>query len=395
MNTTTPRLFIAATEQNTGKTTTSLGLYAALRRDFSRIGFMKPVGQRFVEVEGKQIDEDSILIRDTFGTEVPIEDMSPIAVEPQFTRRYINHANNDALVRRIRHSFDRAAWEKDFAIIEGTGHAGVGSVFDLSNARVASILKTKVLLITPAGIGRPIDEAALNKALFDKENVEVIGVVMNKVLSDRMDSIADIARRGFERIGLELVGMMPRERMLAQPTLDQICDKIRGEFLHGEEKGRKRIDKAIIGAMSSRSILKDIEQRGPLSALLAPRVDGFAEGDLDPATAPDAEAGPILPGVAAEIALRRAVLDRSMEDDGGPFCGVVLSDDVDPSDQLLEQIRQANLPVIASGQDSYIIASRIHSMTVKTLPGDTEKIDRIQNLVSEHVNIARILEKIS
>jgi BioD-like phosphotransacetylase family protein len=241
----------------------------------------------------------------------------------------------------------------------------VGSVFDLSNARVASILKTKVLLVTPAGIGRPIDEAAVNKALFDKENVEVIGVVMNKVLSDRMDSIADIARRGFERIGLELVGMIPRERMLAQPTLDQICGKIRGEFLHGEEKGRKRIDKAIIGAVSSRNILKDVE---PDSLLIIP-------GDREDAI--------------------RAVLERSMEKDGGPFCGMVLSDNLDPSEELLALIRQANLPVIASSQDSYIIASRIHSMTVKTLPGDTEKIDRIQNLVSEHVNIARILEKIS
>lgn len=365
MNTTTPRLFVAATEQNTGKTTTSLGLYAALRKDFARIGFMKPVGQRFVEVEGKQIDEDSVLIRDTFGTEVPIEDMSPIAVEPQFTRRYINHANNDALVRRIQHSFDRAAWEKDFAIIEGTGHAGVGSVFDLSNARVASILKTKVLLITPAGIGRPIDEAAVNKALFDQENVEVIGAVMNKVMPDRMDSIADIARRGFERIGLELMGMIPRERMLAQPTLDQICDKIRGEFLHGEEKGRKRIDKALIGAVSSRNILRDVE---PDSLLIIP-------GDREDAIT--------------------AVVERAMEEDGGPFCGIVLSDDLDPSDKLLELIRQSPLPVIASGQDSYMIASRIYSMTVKTLPGDTEKIARIQDLVSEHVNIARILEKIA
>jgi BioD-like phosphotransacetylase family protein len=365
MNTVTPRLFIAATEQNTGKTTTSLGLYAALRKDFSRIGFMKPVGQRFVEIEGKQIDEDSVLIRDTFGTEVPIEDMSPIAVEPQFTRRYINHANNEALVRRIQHSFDRTAWEKDFVIIEGTGHAGVGSVFDLSNARVASILQTKVLLVTPAGIGRPIDEAAVNKALFDKENVEVIGVVMNKVLADRMESIADIARRGFERIGLELVGMIPRERMLAQPTLDQICEKIRGRFLHGAEKGRKRIEKAIIGAVSSRNIFKDVE---PDSLL-------------------------IIPGDRGEAV--RAVLERAQEPDGGPFCGLVLSDNLDPSDGLLARIRESSLPVIVSSQDSYVIASRIHSMTVKTLPGDTEKIDRIQNLVGEYVNIRRILEKIS
>jgi BioD-like phosphotransacetylase family protein len=33
-------------------------------------------------------------------------------------------------------------------------------------------------------------------------------------------------------------------------------------------------------------------------------------------------------------------------------------------------------------------------MNVKTLPEDTEKIARIQNLVSTHVNVARILERI-
>lgn len=365
MNTCTPRLFVAATEQNAGKTTTSLGLYAALRKDFARIGFMKPVGQRFVEVEGKPIDEDSVLIRDTFGTEVPIEDMSPIAVEPQFTRRYINHANNETLVRRIRHSFDRAAWEKDFAIVEGTGHAGVGSVFDLSNARVARILEAKVLLITPAGIGRPIDEAALNKALFDKEDVEVIGVVMNKVLPDRMESITDIARRGFERIGLELLGVIPRERMLAQPALDQVCEIIRGTFLHGEEAGRRLVAKAVIGAVSFRNIFRNIE---PDSLLIIP-------GDREDAIG--------------------AVLERAAEPDGGPFCGLVLSDDFTPGADLLARIRQSRLPVIASAQDSYGIASRIHSMTVKTLPGDTGKISRIQNLVSGHVNIAGILEKLA
>ncbi len=364
MNTTTPRLFIAATEQNAGKTTMSLGLYAALGEDFKRISFIKPVGQRFIEIEGKQIDEDSVLIRDTYGTEVPIEDMSPIAVEPQFTRRYINHANNETLVRRIQHAFDRTAWEKDFAIIEGTGHAGVGSVFDLSNARVASLLKSKVLLITPAGIGRPIDEAAVNQALFDKENVEVIGVIMNKVLPDRMNSIADIARRGFDRLGLELLGMIPRERMLAQPTLDQICDNIRGKFFHGKRRSRKRIDKAIIGAVSSRNIFRGVEKD---SLLIIP-------GDREDAI--------------------REVVARSQEADGGPYCGMVLSDDLQPREELAGVICQSTLPVISSSLDSYIIASRIHSMTVKILPGDREKIDRIQSLVSTHVDISRILEKI-
>jgi len=364
INAVTPRLFIAATEQNTGKTTTAVGLYAELRKTFERIGFIKPVGQRFVDVEGKQIDEDSVLIRDTFGTQVPIEDMSPIAVEPMFTRRYINHANNEALTRRIQHSFDRAAWEKDFALIEGTGHAGVGSVFDLSNARVARILKSKVLLITPGGIGRPIDEGALNAALFEKEGVEVIGVVMNKVLPDRLESIEEIARRGFGRLGLELLGVLPEEEILMQPTLQQVCEHIGGETYHGPEYARNRVAYTMIGAMSSANLFRNV-----------------IPGTLL-----------VVPGDREDVVL--AAISRSLESDGGPFCGIVLSDNLKPNDRLLEIMKGAPLPVIGSKRNSYSIASRIHSMTVKTLPGDTEKISRIQNLVSEYVDVPRILEKL-
>jgi len=364
VNTVTPRLFIAATEQNTGKTTVSLGLYSTLRERFKRIGFIKPVGQRFTEVEGKRIDEDSVLIRDTFGTEIPIEDMSPIAVEPDFTRRYINHANHEHLVRRIQHSFDRTCWEKDFAIIEGTGHAGVGSTFDLSNAGVARLLASKVLLVTPGGIGRPIDEAALNKALFDREGVEIIGVVMNKVLPDKLDAVADFASRGFGRIGLELLGVMPMEDMLAEPTLQQILEHIRGKFIHNEDLSRCRPKQVSIGAVSSANLFVNLIE----DTLL------------------------IVPGDREDIVL--AALSRSMEPDGGLLAGLVLSDGMRPHERLLEMLGQTRLPVILSPMDSYTIAQRIHSMTVKTMPGDTQKIDRIQDLVARHVAIPRILEKI-
>src|SRR4029453_10317267 len=94
MNTQTPRVFIAATQQNDGKTTTALGLFAALRKKLGRIGFIKPVGQRFVDIEGLRVDEDSVLIDQTFGVYTPLEAMSPIAVGPDFTRRYIEEQNN-------------------------------------------------------------------------------------------------------------------------------------------------------------------------------------------------------------------------------------------------------------------------------------------------------------
>src|SRR5207249_4907338 len=222
MNTETPRVFIAATRMNDGKTTISLGLLSALQKFYPRIGYIKPVGQRFVEIEEQKIDEDTVLMDRVYQLNCPLVDMSPIAVEPDFTRKYLESANYEALVEKIQNAFDRVAWEKDFVLCEGSGHAGVGSVFDLSNARVAQLLAAKVIIVTQGGIGKPIDEVALNQALFEKEGVEIIGVILNKVLGNKVDYITDFARRGLRRKGLELLGVIPHQRILSSPTLDVI-----------------------------------------------------------------------------------------------------------------------------------------------------------------------------
>src|SRR5438067_5125424 len=194
MNTVTPRIFIAATRQNDGKTTVSLGLISALQRRYPRVGYIKPVGQRFVEIEEQKIDEDTVLMDSIYRLNCPLLDMSPIAVEPDFTRKYLQSSNNEALVKKIKNAFDRVAWEKDFVLCEGSGHAGVGSVFDLSNAQVAKILGCKVIIVSQGGIGKPIDEVALNQALFEKEGVEIIGVILNKVLPEKLDYITEFAK---------------------------------------------------------------------------------------------------------------------------------------------------------------------------------------------------------
>jgi BioD-like phosphotransacetylase family protein len=364
LNTVTPRIFIAATEQDTGKTTTSLGLYSALQRWFPRIGYIKPVGQRFTEVDGRRIDEDSLLMQTVYQTSTPIEDMSPIAVEPEFTRRYINEANHDALVRRIQHSFDRSTWEKDFTIIEGSGHAGVGSVFDLSNATVARILSSKVLLVVPGGIGRPIDEGALNKALFDREGVEIVGVIMNKVLAHKMEQVADFARRGFERLGLELLGIMPVQKILTEPSLQQITEKIRGTFFCNAQSARNHARDIVVGAVSA----ANIQQR-------------FSPGTLL-----------IVPGDREDIVL--AAISEASASNAQRLCGLILSDDLKPHRTLLDMLEKTSLPVVFSPQDSYSIAQRILSLTIKVQPGDTHKIENIQDLVLRHINIPRLIEKL-
>src|SRR3954464_11964958 len=232
MNTTTPRVFIAATRQNDGKTTTSLGLLSALQKFYPRIGYIKPVGQRFVEIEEQKIDEDTVLMDRVYRLNCPLVDMSPIAVEPDFTRKYLQSSNNEALVKKIQKAFDRVAWEKDFVLCEGSGHAGVGSVFDLSNAQVAKILKAKVVIVSQGGIGKPIDEVSLNQALFDKEGVEIIGVIVNKVMPSKVEYVAEFVRRGLKRKSLELLGVIPHHSILSCPTMDQIREGLSAEMLN-------------------------------------------------------------------------------------------------------------------------------------------------------------------
>src|SRR5258708_33240062 len=116
MNSVTPRLFSAATRQNEGKTTTSLGLLAAIQRYYPRVGYIKPVGQRFVEIDEQKIDEDTVLRDRAYKLNCPLVDMRPIAVEPDFTRKYLESSNYDGLIKQIRQAFERGAWGKDFVV---------------------------------------------------------------------------------------------------------------------------------------------------------------------------------------------------------------------------------------------------------------------------------------
>src|SRR5277367_885378 len=252
-NTITPRIFVAATRMDDGKTTMSVGLFAALQQRFPRIGFIKPVGQRFVEIEGAKIDEDTVLINETYHPHPPRRAMSPIAVEPDFTRRYLSGGITHQLHDRVRTAFDISAWEKDFVIIEGTGHAGVGGVFDLSNATVAKLLKSKVIIVSRAGIGRPIDEISLNLALFEKHGVEVIGAIINKVIPDKMEMLKEYTALGLAKLGLPLLGMIPMHTELYKPTVNQACVQLKGEFLAGAQHKRRRISRIEVGAMSCRN----------------------------------------------------------------------------------------------------------------------------------------------
>jgi BioD-like phosphotransacetylase family protein len=318
-----------------------------------------------VEIEGEKIDEDTVLINETYSVRTPLRAMSPIAVEPDFTRRYLSGGITNQLHDWVRTAFDIAAWEKDFVIIEGTGHAGVGSVFDLSNAAVAKLLKAKVVIVSRGGIGRPIDEISMNLALFEKHGVEVVGAIINKVVPEKMVMLKEYATIGLAKLGLPLLGMIPLNTELYKPTVNQACLQLKGQFLAGAQHKRRRVAKIGIGAMSSR----------------------HAERLLNPGTLI------ITPGDREDL-IMMILNEKAETPPRGHLAGVVLTDGILPHESVLELIRQRAIPFITTAADVSSAATTIARMTVKTEVGDSDKIGMIQKLVQEHVEVDRLVDLI-
>lgn len=358
------KVFIAATKQNDGKTTVALGLIFNLQKSFKNIGFIKPVGQRYLDEDGFKIDEDSILIKDSLkicGIKCSLKDMSPVAVERGFTERYILRPKPRAITRQILQAFKRISQKQDLVVIEGTGHAGVGSVFDHSNARVAKLLGAKVILISSGGVGRPIDEIMLNKSLFEKEDVKLLGVIINKVMPEKFDKINALARDGLRRKGIDVLGVIPYNPMLSWPTIRQILEETGFQALFGCNNISldNRVGKIVVGAMQPRDAARYIVDYSFI----------------------------ITPGDREDIIM--LTLDSYKQ--GRKISGVVLTGGLMPNQDIMHKLREASLPVLSAKQDTYTIALVIRDLTVKIRPSDKEKVETAKQLIRDHVDLDMII----
>lgn len=210
-------VYIAATRQNDGKTIISLGLLSALRKRVKSVAYMKPVGQQYQVISGKMIDKDAVLMQKIFNFRSRLSDMSPIAIPAGFTEEYILRGRRSILINKVKRAYNRLQKSNDFVLIEGTGHAGVGAVFDMSNSEVAQLLGAKVIIVTKGGIGRPIDEIMLNRAKFDTQGIEVLGVIVNKVIKEKYDKINRLVRKGLGKKNIEVLGVIPFEECFLIP----------------------------------------------------------------------------------------------------------------------------------------------------------------------------------
>jgi BioD-like phosphotransacetylase family protein len=235
------KVFIAATGQNGGKTTTSLSLLHLAQKKYQRIGFIKPLGPKPTMLNGISTDKDAALMAQVFGLEKDLQLMTPVVVYPGMTKKVLDGViHTEELEERVLHACAKLEQECEFLIIEGAGHSGVGSVLGLSNARIARLLGAPVLMVTGGGIGNVVDSVHLNLALFEKEGAEVRAILANKITPEKRDSTLDYLRRAFANEPFEVLGGFNYQPVLANPTLRRIV-RLLDMPLHGNKREASRI----------------------------------------------------------------------------------------------------------------------------------------------------------
>ncbi len=306
-------LYIAATGQNCGKTTTSIGLMHLALKKYGRVGFIKPLGPKPTMYHRCTVDKDAALIAQVFDLEKELRWMSPVVVHPDTTRRVVDGEISPLdFHERILRAYTELEKRCDFIIIEGSGHAGVGSVMKTSNARVAQILNAPVLMVTGGGLGNVVDKIYMGLALFEKEGVEVRAVLANKIMPDKRDRTLDYLSRALSDEDMTVIGGVDYYPVLADPTLRRVS-KLLNLPLFGNKREMSRIihhvqicaasTQRVTELISDASLLIVTSSRDELLVTLANlyKIPEYRSKIV----------GLVIPGVAPVSTITQMILDRS------------------------------------------------------------------------------------
>lgn len=353
------RLFIGATEQHSGKTTMSVCL-THLARQHGSVGYMKPVGQEYVTVDGREVDKDVALLAAAYGLQDDLPYMSPVVAKRDFTKDALDGKIHTAdLVARILSCLAELERRHDLVIIEGTGHGGVGSVFGLSNARVARVCDARVLVVCRGGIGSAVDSVALNLALYAREGADVRFVLANKLLPEKREQALDYMRKGFAVAGetVVVVGGLDYSSVLANPTLTHVAKALRAP-LAGDPTQQRRIVGAIqLGAASTDRCIELLET----STLL------------------------VFPSTRDELLVTCSSL-YPLPEYNGRLAGLVISG-LSPMARTSRRILDSSgIPYVRVERRTGEVFTQLMEYTSKTGPDDAEKIAWIQKMGEQTID---------
>jgi phosphate acetyltransferase len=356
------KVFIASTESRSGKSLFTLGLMKALAGIVPRVGYMKPIGQP----DASGTDPDARLVREVFGLAEEAGALSPATMADA-------QADKDRLFEKIFDAYRSLAAGKDIMVVEGTDYTSSISALEFDiNAELAHNLAAPVLVVA-RGDGKTRAQIVENLVevteSLKQANCRLLGAIVNRYPFAAPAEGEQALRQELEAQGIPLFGVMPPDPLLAAPRLREVARKLGAKMVYQGDALSKIVRDVKVLAMMPEHVLGYIKDL-PGCLLITPgdRVDNIL-----------------------------AVMAAQRSPNYPQYSGLVLTGGIVPGAhfrRLFKGSADSGLTILSVKEDTYAAAVRIAELTGELGADDTEKLERVENIVARHADIQRIYQQL-
>lgn len=359
-------IYVAATSQHVGKTTSTLGLISNLQKRGLNVGYCKPVGQKFIDVGPSRVDKDALLFADSMKFELVPEIHSPVILGHGATTAYIDDPSQFNFERSLLKASKILCANHEVVVYEGTGHPGVGSVVGMSNAKAAKLLGAGVIMVVEAGIGNTIDLLDLNLSVFVQKDIPIYGVIINKAISSKAEKVRHYVGKVLEQRNIPLLGIMPYEEELGLPLMGTIRKTVNAKVEYNEDQLDNRVKDIVAGSLINLNELRSFNNQ--LLVVSIHRMD--------------------------EALKRLSKAARLMETDESPLSGIITTGIGEYTAEQIEYFQKHKIPVLRVKIDTYEVVIKISRIEVKINTRTPWKVKKAIELFEEHIDIDHLLNRI-
>jgi len=348
-------LYITSVDRYSGKTALCLAFGKRLIENGYKVGYLKPLSLQPWRVAGEIADEDAAFVKQALGLAVAPADLSPVVVTSELLRDHLTGAGAGDLMPRVCAAAEAAGADQDILLLEGGGSLREGYVMGLPTPQVAAELGSQVLVVVKYrdDVLLMDDVLAARFRLSDS----MCGVVINRVPSDAMEFVEDVARPYFEKQGIAIFGVLPEVRGLAALTVEELLEVLDAQVLTETKTTEALIENLTIGAMTAEAALSRMRKQRNKAVITG--------------------------GDRTDIQL--AALETSTT------C-LVLTGNLQPSPLIIKQADQMGVPVLMVPENTMEAIESIDRIFGKTRLGQTAKLEQFQALLTEHVDLKHLYE---
>lgn len=340
-------LIIGSVCEGAGKTSFIVGLARAAGQKF---GYLKPFGDRLIYRKKRLWDYDAAVITNIFGLEQSSEEMTIGFEHAKLRYMYDAAGTRSKLLEMVRYVGNN----NQLLLVEGGKDLTYGSSVHLDTLSLARHLDARLLIVVSGDEGKILDDVTFLKKSVDTSGIDY-SVIINKVTN--LEDYRNTHLRDIKDMGIDVLGVIPCEQELSYVSVSYIAERLQARVIAGEGGLGQRVKHVFVGAMSG-----DAAVRLPL----------FKKENKLAITSGD----------------RSDMIVAALESN---TAAVVLTNNVIPAQNLIAKASGKNIPLLLVPFDTFQAAKQIDDMTPLLTKDDNLRIDLLQKLVTQHVDLKAIV----